>query len=67
MTILDLPVWLDYLIKGIVIFVLLAFAGITATKAGRNPYYALLLLYPLTAIWVVWAFARAPWPKVDGK
>lgn len=65
MSILGIPTWLDFLIKGIAITILLAFAGIVASKAGRNPYMALLLLHPVTAVIIIWFFAFAPWPKVD--
>jgi len=60
-----MPLWLEYLLKGITIFGMLVFSGIVATKAGRNPYYALFLLIPFLQIAVVWAFAFLPWPKVD--
>jgi NADH:ubiquinone oxidoreductase subunit 6 (subunit J) len=64
----DIPVWIEYLFKGLLAFAMLAFSGITATKTGRkNPYYALLLLVPFLQIAVVWAFAFVEWPKLEEK
>jgi hypothetical protein len=62
MSIPGAPPWLDLLVKGISIFALLAFGGMTAGKAGRNPYLALLLLYPFPAAALIWLFAFAKWP-----
>lgn len=62
MTLFDMPLWLDYLIKGILVFAALAFAGITLTKANKSPYLALFLLVPFVQVVVIWYVAFSNWP-----
>jgi hypothetical protein len=64
---MDMPLWLEYLFKGIAVFALLCFSGIITTRAGKNPYFALLLLIPFVQVAAIWAFAFSRWPKVDKK
>lgn len=59
-----LPLWAQYLLQGLVIFAEIAAAAVVLSRAGRSPYYALLLVAPYyVPIAALWAFAFTPWPK----
>jgi hypothetical protein len=64
---IDLPVWFSYLLKGLSIFAMLAFPAIVLARAGKSPYFALLLMVPFINVAIVWGFAYAEWPKLDRK
>jgi hypothetical protein len=64
---MTMPIWLEYLLKGLAVFAMIALPAVVASRAGKSPYFALLLLVPIVQIWVVWAFAFTDWPKVDKK
>lgn len=63
----DVPVWLDYLIRGLILCALLCFSAVILTRAGRSPYWALLMIVPYfyMPLVLIWAFALAAWPRVD--
>lgn len=62
---IDIPLPIEYLFKGLTIFSTLALPAVVAGRAGKNPYYALLLMVPIVNACMIWAFAYAKWPKVD--
>lgn len=57
------PFWLQFLTRGLLISLLLAASAVAATRAGRSPYWALLMIVPYGAVVALWIFAFAPWPK----
>lgn len=61
------PEWAQYLLQGITIFVLLSCGAVIATRAGRNPYWAMLFLVPFiyvpAIVVMLWIFAFTRWPK----
>lgn len=59
----QMPTWLDFLIRGIVILLTLIFYSVTLSRMGRNPYWALLGLLPLIVPVAVWFLAYARWPQ----
>ena len=59
-----LPVWAEFLLKGITILVLLVSSGVAIGKMGRHPIWALLLLLPGAQIIVFWLAAYKSWPFV---
>lgn len=63
MTYLDLPLWGRYLLQGILVFISIACAAVTLSRAGRSPYYALLIVIPYVQIAALWVFAFTPWIK----
>ena len=63
----NLPEWGYFLIGGILIFVAISASGIIVTRAGRNPYWSLLLLLPFVQIIALWVFAFVDWPVIDRK
>lgn len=65
MTLPDLPLWAEYLLKGLTILCMMAFPAVAVGRAGRSPYFALLLMIPLVNVAAVWAFAYARWPNRD--
>ena len=60
-----LPVWAEYLTAGIALMILLISAGIAIGKTGRNPAWALLLLFPWVQIILFWVWAYTRWPARD--
>ncbi len=62
-----LPDWLRFLVQGILLFVLMAFSAVILGRAGRSPYWALLVVVPVVAVVAVCAFGFCRWPRVDGK
>lgn len=61
----DMPAWLSYLIGGLTIFAMMASGAIIATRAGRNPYWGMLVIVPFLAPVLIWVFAYARWPSLD--
>ena len=59
---LGLPLWAEYLLEGILIFVGLASAAVVLTRAGRNPYLAFVLMVPYVQVAAIWYLAFSPWP-----
>lgn len=59
-----LPVWAEYLIKGIIVLVLLVSGGVAIGKMGRHPIWALLLVLPWVPFIVFWLAAYTRWPFV---
>jgi hypothetical protein len=57
----------EYLIKAFAVLVTLGAAAVILHRAGRSPYFSLLLLAPFVNIGAVWLFAFSTWPKADKK
>jgi hypothetical protein len=55
--------WLSYLFKGVVIALTMAFSAIVASKAGKNPYFALCLFVPALNAVLIWMLALGRWPQ----
>ena len=64
---LGLPQWGDYLLQGILTFVMLASAAVVLSRAGRSPYLAFLMVVPYVQIAAVWLFAFSLWPAPQKK
>lgn len=60
----DMPAWASYLIAGITIFIMMASACVIATRAGRNPYWGVLVVVPFFAPVLIWALALVRWPSM---
>ena len=58
-----MPVWLGYLVLGLLVLGLLGAAGFIAARLGYNPLLSLLLLVPVTQVLVFWWVALAKWPR----
>lgn len=58
-----LPLWGQYLLQGLIIFSAIAAAAVVLSRAGRSPYYALLIIIPYVQIIALWIFAFTLWPK----
>lgn len=59
-----IPEWLSYLVGGLTIFVMIASACVIATRAGRNPYWGVLVIVPFFAPVLIWALALVRWPSM---
>lgn len=59
----SLPEWSYYLIQGVSISCLLVVSAIILGRAGRSPYWALLVIVPYVAIVAIWALAFVRWPS----
>lgn len=60
----ELSEWQEYLIRGILIFCLMAFSGIVLSRAGRSPYWAVFVGIPFFPVVLFWLFAFCRWPKI---
>lgn len=60
-----LAAWQEYLIKGILLFCLMAFSGIALSRAGRSPYWAIFVVVPYFIVALFWLFAFCRWPKAE--
>jgi hypothetical protein len=62
-----LPVWASYLVRGIAVCALLCCSAVVLSRAGRNPYWALLMIVPYfyVPVILICAFAFARWPRID--
>ena len=58
-----LPLWEQYLLQGILIFIYVACSAVVLTRAGRNPYLAFLVVIPYVQILALWIFAFTEWKK----
>ncbi len=58
-----LPEWARYLVQGIITFIFLAASAVVLSRAGRSPYWALLMVVPYVQIVALWVFAFTVWPK----
>lgn len=63
----DLPLYAQYLIQGIVMFVFMATSAVVFGKTGRSPYWALLVIVPYAFVVMIWIFAFTKWPGVKSK
>jgi hypothetical protein len=60
---LGLPLWGEYLLEGILIFIGIASAAVVLTRMGRHPFFALLLLVPYMPVIAIWYLAFCDWPQ----
>lgn len=60
-----MPEWLAYLIAGLTIFAMMASACVIATRAGRSPYWGMLVIVPFLAPLLIWVFAYSRWPAQE--
>lgn len=60
---LDLPEWGRYLLQGIFLFCQLATGAVVVGRAGKSPYWALLIVIPYVQIAAIWGFAYSKWKK----
>lgn len=60
---LGLPQWGEYLLQGILIFIMLSSAAVVLTRTGRNPYFAFLMIIPFVQIAAVWYLAFSTWSE----
>lgn len=61
----DLAQWQEFLLRGILIFCLMAFSGIALSRAGRSPYWAVFVVVPYFIVALYWLFAFCRWPKAE--
>ena len=59
----SLPFWVQYLTRGLLITLLIVSSAVAVSRAGRTPYWALLMIVPYGAVIALWLFAFASWPK----
>lgn len=59
-----MPEWLSYLIGGLTIFAMMASGCVIATRAGKNPYWGVLVVVPFVGFLLIWLFAVARWPSM---
>jgi len=59
--------WQEMLIMSVLGGLLVMLAGMIAIRAGRAPFWGLLMLIPFVQIIAVWIFAFIPWSRVDTK
>ena len=57
------PFWLQYLIRGALVTLLIISSAVAATRAGRSPYWALLMVVPYVAVIALWVLAFTRWPN----
>lgn len=57
--------WQEMLIVSILGAILVAMAGMIAGRAGRAPYWGLLMLFPVLQIVFFWVLAFIRWPRID--
>lgn len=62
-----LPEWARFLVQGILLFALMACSAVILGRAGRSPYWALLVIVPVAGMAAICAFAFCRWPRLDGK
>lgn len=57
--------WQEMLIMSVLGALLVVFGGMMAGRAGRAPFWGLLLLIPVVQILALWIFAFIHWPRID--
>jgi len=62
-----LPFWVQYLTRGLLITLLIVSSAVAVSRAGRSPYWALLMIVPYSAVIALWLFAFVSWPKEKEK
>ncbi len=63
MQFLGLPVWGQFLLEGILLFIEISAAGVVLTRVNRNPYFAFLIIIPYVQIMAIWYLAFSIWPE----
>lgn len=58
-----LPEWGQYLVRGLMIFSVMASSAVVLGRAGRSPYWALLAVVPYFFVVGLWFFALCKWPR----
>ncbi|MEE3626030.1 hypothetical protein UCD39_18920 [Nitrospirillum sp. BR 11752] len=61
-----LPTWAALLIVVILATIAVCAAGLVLAKVGRNPYWALLLYFPVLGVPALWYLAYTRWPRQKG-
>lgn len=62
-----MPEWAAYLVRGLVLCALMVFSAIILGRAGRNPYWAVLVVIPYGLLVGLWIFAFCGWPRRDAR
>lgn len=57
--------WQEMLIMSLLGAYLVLTGGMIAGRAGRAPFWGLLLLFPMVQIVAIWVFAFIKWPRTD--
>lgn len=57
--------WQEMLVLSILGAFLVLFGGMIAGRAGRAPFWSLLLLIPAVQVLALIIFAFIPWPRID--
>ena len=57
--------WQEMLILSIVGAILVLVGGMVVVRAGRAPFWSLLLLVPYVQFIAIWVFAFIGWPLID--
>lgn len=55
------PEWAQYLFEGVLAFIELSCAAVVLTRAGKNPYWAFILLVPYVQVAAVAYLGFATW------
>jgi len=59
--------WQEMLIMSIMGALMVLMAGMIAGRAGRAPYWGLLMLLPVFQVLFLWILAFVKWPRIDQK
>ncbi len=65
MQILGLPVWGQFLLEGLLLFVEISAVAVVLTRVRRNPYFAFLIIIPYVQILAIWYLAFSKWPEKE--
>ena len=57
--------WQEMLIMSLAGAFLVLFAGMIAGRAGRAPFWGILMLFPIVQIVFIWVLALVRWPRID--
>ena len=62
-----LPLYLGYLVLGIVVLGFIGASGFVLARLGIKPLWALLLAVPFVQIAAYWLLAYVEWPRAGGR
>jgi len=60
---MGISIWMLLIISVVIFFYYLI--GRIASKAGYNPWWALIVLVPVVNLIMIWIFAFKKWPAID--
>lgn len=63
---MQLPLWAQYLVQGLGLFTVMSLSAVIVSRAGRNPYWALLAIVPFFPVVGIWLLAVTRWPSLSG-